>query len=101
MSFDIYKEFKVDNSIEYLPNITISESESDITEIYEKGSRLDKFADDYYNNPLDYKLILMANPKYSIEFDIPEGETIRIPFPRESAILRYKEAVKRYKRLNG
>lgn len=96
-TYDIYKDFRVGNEILFLPNIVIPESDSDVFVPYE---RLDKLANDYYNNPKDYKLILMANPKYTYEFDIPEGTIIRIPFPRESAIIRYKNEVNLYKRLN-
>ncbi len=99
-AYDIYREFRKNNDITFYPNIVIPESETDIFVSYEKGARLDKFANDYYNNPSDYKLILMANPKFTYEFDIPNGEIIRIPFPKDSAIIRYLTAVKKYKKLN-
>jgi hypothetical protein len=35
-------------------------------------------------------LILYANPDYLIEFDIPDGTIIRIPFPLERALSEYR-----------
>ena len=100
MGYDIYKHVRNGNDVGFLPIITIPESQTDIFEIYNEENRLDKLANDYYNNPTDYKLILMANPKYSIEFDIPIGTIIRIPFPKDSAILRFQNELKKYQKNN-
>ena len=56
----------------------------------------------YYNNPYYGVLILMANPSLAtIEFDIEDGKTIRIPYPLESALERYNSALKIHNILYG
>jgi hypothetical protein len=52
-------------------------------------SRLDKLSQTYYGTPLYWWMILMANPQYSLEFDIEEGDVIRIPFPFQTAYDNY------------
>jgi hypothetical protein len=38
-----------------------------------------------------------ANPQYGgLEFDIPEGSTIRVPFPLMTALQFYQQAVDNY-----
>jgi hypothetical protein len=40
---------------------------------------------------------MQANPQYGgLEFDIPEGSTIRVPFPLISALQSYQQEVKNY-----
>ncbi len=53
---------------------------------YNAEDRLDLISNRYYNNPAYYFVILHAND-YSIEFDIEDGELLRIPIPLNLALL--------------
>jgi hypothetical protein len=54
-----------------------------------------------YGSP-DYAwLIMQANPEYgSIENFIPDGVTLRIPFPLDVTINNYLDDIKTYNELN-
>jgi hypothetical protein len=101
--YDRYRQFRVNSEIEPIPGIIIPESNSDKTVVYKKGqSRLDKISNDYYNNPYSGWLIMQANPQFGgLEFNIPDGSTIRIPYPFSEAVSRYINQVSNYKQLYG
>ena len=101
--YDRYEKFRSNGIIEQIPNITIKTERTDKQAVYKVGrSRLDKLSQEYYGNPYHGWVILMANPQWGgMEFDIPDGEIIRIPFPFTNAIERYILEVKRYKELYG
>jgi len=89
--YNRYGLYKKDSIIEQPPFIDISVNPADKYEEWNEGtSRLDKISLKYYNNPLYDWLILMANPSYLIEFDIPDGTIIRIPFPLERALGEFR-----------
>jgi hypothetical protein len=103
MSYDRYTQFRKGNEIEIVPFGKVPKSGGDIYEIYIKGeTRLDKLSYEYYNSP-DYAwLILQANPQYgSLEFLIPDGAEVRIPFPLDVALEGYDGAIREYDRLYG
>lgn len=101
--YDFYKEFRENGEVKPLPFIQIQALATDKVYTYKLGvDRFDKLSDKYYGNPYHGRLILAANPQFGgMEFDIPDGTNIRIPFPFESGIERYATAVKIYKQLNG
>lgn len=101
--FDRYKDFRTNGEVKPLPRIIIEALGSDKTYVYKQGqTRLDILSEKYYNNPYHGYLIMLANPQFGgMEFDIPDNEIIRIPFPFESALERYNAAVKLHKTLNG
>lgn len=103
MYFDLYKDFRVNGQVLPLPRIIIPALGTDKTFTFKQGqTRFDKLSDKYYNNPYHGYLIMLANPQWGgMEFNIPDGENIRIPFPFESALDRFNAAVKQYKTLNG
>ena len=89
-----------DGTITMLPFVPISESSSDLSEVWVLGrSRLDKLALKYYNNPFYDFFILYANPKYVDQFDIPNGALIRIPFPIERVKLEYESFLTKNKEI--
>jgi hypothetical protein len=50
--------------------------------IYDRGKvRLDYIAGQVYNDETLTRVIMWANPEYFIEFDIPTGTVIRVPYP--------------------
>lgn len=101
--FDRYKDFRENGEVKPLPRIIIQALSTDKTYVYKQGvTRLDKLSDKYYNNSYHGYLIMQANSQWGgMEWDIPDGELIRIPFPFESALERYNAAVKLHKTING
>lgn len=101
--FDRYDEFRKDGDVKPLPGITIPKEDTDKKVVYNLGqSRLDRLSQQYYGEPFYSFLILSANPQFKgIEFDIPDGSIITIPFPFNSAITRYNNSVSEHIRLYG
>jgi hypothetical protein len=84
MALDLHQFLLSNNSMLNMPAIVIRPRESDKRLIYDKKkTRLDRMASDVYQDDLYWRLILWANPQYSLEFDIPDGTVIRVPFPKE------------------
>ena len=44
-------------------------------------TRLDRIAYEIYEDDTFWWVILLANPEYFLEFDIPLNTVIRVPFP--------------------
>lgn len=101
--YDRYAPFRVNSNVEPVPGILIPVSNTDKTVVYKKGkSRLDKISNDYYNNPYSGWLIMQANPQFGgLEFNIPDGTLIRVPYPFEAVIKSYITEVTRHKQLYG
>jgi hypothetical protein len=101
--YDRYKPFRVGSEIEPVAGIIIPQSSNDKSVVYKKGqSRLDIISNDYYNNPYSGWLIMQANPQFGgLEFNIPDGALIRVPYPFSEAVSRYITQVTRYKQLYG
>jgi len=100
--FDRYEQFRKDGKIDIVPFGEIPVKDSDFYEIYEKGkTRLDQVSYKYYNSS-DYAwLIMQANPEYgSIEYRIPDGATLRIPFPLGTSIQAYQDSIDAYLKRN-
>jgi hypothetical protein len=95
MSYDRYKQFRVNGHIEVIPGITIDPKDTDYFETYILGqSRLDVISNDYYGDPNYDWLIMLANPEYgSLEFQIPDGVTIRIPYPLSTTLENYNDKI--------
>lgn len=101
MSYDRYKQFRVNGHIEVIPGITIEPKDTDYFETYILGqSRLDIISNDYYGDP-DYDwLIMLANPEYgSLEYKIPDGTVLRIPYPLSSTLENYNNKIISHKTL--
>lgn len=100
--YDRYEEFKVNGSMKILPFLRIPTKSTDIRVTYKEDSRLDIISQDIYNNPNLGWLILQANPQYgAIEFDIPIGSSLTVPFPLQESLADYERAIIRYRNLNG
>lgn len=100
--FDRYEQFRKDGKIDIVPFGEIPVKDSDFYEVYEKGkTRLDQVSYKYYNSS-DYAwLIMQANPEYgSIEYRIPDGVTLRIPFPLGTSIQDYQDSIDAYLKRN-
>lgn len=97
--YDRYEKFKVNGIIQpKIPFMDIAFSDSDIYIIYDKYKmRMDMLSYKYYGDPNFGWLILQANPGLGgYEFDIENGVTLRIPYPKDSAISRYEASCNKY-----
>lgn len=101
--YDRYDKFRTNSGTKIIPGLKIPVEPSDKRVVYKIGkTRFDKLSDKHYGNPYHGWLILLANPKKGgLEFDIEDGEIIRIPFPFKSALDRYDNEVEKYLRLYG
>ena len=101
MSYDRYQQFRVNGHIEVVPGITIDPKDTDYFETYILGqSRLDVISNDYYGDPNYDWLIMLANPEYgSLEYKIPDGVTLRIPYPLSATLENYNNKIIAYKTL--
>jgi hypothetical protein len=101
--FDRYEKFKFRGTTTPIPYIRMVVESTDKNVVYKlTQTRLDKLSQTYYNNPYHGFLIMLANPQYGgLEFNIKDGDVIRIPYPFDSALERYITQVNRYKELYG
>lgn len=101
-TYDRYDLFREDGEIKIVPFIPIPAKSSDINVIYRKNkSRLDLLSYQYYGNANYGWLIMQANPSFgSMEFEIPDGSLLRIPYPLELTIERYIADINQYNALN-
>ncbi len=82
MPFDLNKLLVDGDQIKQMPPIKISNRPTDKRVTYNTiSTRLDRIAGDIYGDETYWRLILMANPEYYIEFDIPNNTIIRVPYP--------------------
>ena len=103
MEFNRYSKLYRNGTITKMPPVTINTMATDYHEQYIRGkSRLDNISFNYYGNP-DYGwLILLANPNVGgLEFNIPDGTMLRIPFPLELALEDYNNKIEIYDSLYG
>lgn len=100
-SFDRYSQFRQDGAIAIVPYGTVPPKNTDFYEVYEKGrTRLDILSYEYYNDSSYGWLIMQANPQYgSVEFEIPDRVTLRIPYPLSQSIQDYQASIEEHKRL--
>lgn len=100
--YDRYEEFRFNGKMKILPFLRIPEKSTDIKVKYDGNSRLDIISNDYYNNPNMGWLILQANPQYGgLEFDIPAGSILNIPYPLQTSLQQYESQIIRYTNYNG
>lgn len=101
--FDRYKKFRNNGSVKTVPGIKLFPKTTDKQLVYRKGkTRLDILSQEYYNSPFYGFLILLANPQFGgLEFNINDGEIIRIPFPLQSTLEQYNFEVEKHIRLYG
>lgn len=102
-SYDRYSKFRNDGKIEIVPFAKIRKRNTDFYETYRKNkTRLDTLSYQYYKDSSYGWLILQANPEVgSMEYEIEDKTTLRIPYPLSDAIKDYEEGIDEYYRLNG
>jgi len=68
------------------PNaLIIAERDADVITTYNNTDRLDLMSMRYYETP-DYWWIILAANEYDFEYDIPNGELLRVPLPLEKVL---------------
>ena len=81
-----------DGTVDQMPFVPIPSTSTDKYVQWIVGkNRLDKLSQRYYATPYYDWLIIYANPEFITEFDIPDGATIRIPFPLDRVLGYYQE----------
>jgi hypothetical protein len=101
--FDRYNAFRSNGEVKPVPFILLDVNPSDKRVVYKVGvTRLDILSQTYYGNPYHGFLIMLANPNFGgMEFNIPDGEIIRIPFPFKRVLEEYQNKVMEYQTLYG
>ena len=100
--FDRYGNFKNKDKFSFIHFIKLSKKPTDLNIKWKETKRLDKVSNDVYGSPFYGWLILLANPKYGgLEFDIPDGVSLRIPFPLMESLQDYQKKVDNYILQNG
>ena len=98
MVYNRYSSFIVNGEVKKLPFIKLPQKASDKEDIYILGlTRFDILSNKYYNDSSYGWLIQLANPQLgSLEFNIEDNSIMRIPFPLDSTIKNYQDAVAKY-----
>lgn len=98
-TFDRYAQFRNGNKIDIVTFGEVPEKASDKFITYEKGvTRLDQVSYQFYGSSSYAWLILQANAKYgSLEFRIPDGVTLRIPYPLNVSLSDYQKSIEKNK----
>ena len=96
--YDRYRFFRNDGQIASTPFIPISERTTDKFIVYKLGeTRLDKVSQTYYGTPYYNWLIMNANPQFGgFEFNINDGDIVRVPFPFKDAIQEFETKTEQY-----
>ena len=98
MALNLYQYLKDGDKQRNMPAITIQARDTDKKVVYDKKkNRLDRIAGDFYRDEAYWRVILWANPDYSLEFDIPDRTVIRIPFPIEEVEQEIVQQINRKK----
>jgi hypothetical protein len=103
MGRDRYKLLRTKNAkgTEIMPPIKINERDTDVFRVYNSDkTRLDRISAEVYEDDTYGWLILMANPEYYMEFDIPKETVIRIPLPLREVLTEVEGKLLRKKSIN-
>lgn len=103
MAKDRYKLLrkKDGQGIEVMPAIKIKDRETDVFRLYNSDkTRLDRISAEVYEDDGYGWLILMANPEYYMEFDIPKETVLRIPLPLREVLTEVEGKLLRKKQKN-
>lgn len=101
--YNRYFGFEVNGEYKTLPFIKLDVKDSDYSETYVRNrTRLDVLSEKYYDSPYYTWLILNANPVMGgLEFMVPDGYQVRIPYPLEQTLKEYNDKLKFFKEMNG
>ncbi len=90
-----YSNMVHNGKMRYLPLVDFRVRNSDKTEVFRKGvTTMDKLSYKYYGTSNYQWIIMMANQGYgSLEYDIPNGAILRIPYPLDEVLNEYNNKV--------
>ena len=93
-----YSDFLINGEQTVVPYVSLPQKSTDKAYIYKVAqSRLDKVSQQFYGSPFFGWLILQANPQFTgLEFNIPDGAILTIPYPLLSSLQDYKSAIDNY-----
>ena len=96
--YNRYNNFIVNGQQTVVPYIGLPSKSTDKRYIFKVAqSRLDKVSQQFYGSPFFGWLILQANPQFTgLEFNIPDGAILTIPYPLLSSLQDYKSAIDNY-----
>ena len=97
-TYNRYNNFLTNGEQTVVPYVNLPKKSSDKIYIYKEGmSRMDKISQQYYGSPTFGWLIMMGNPQFGgLEFTIPDGAILTIPYPLITSIQDYKNALDNY-----
>jgi len=103
MSYNRYIEGSGNGFVELMPRFKYIPQYTDREEVWTVNkSRLDLISYKYYEDPNYDWLILAANEDIGcLEFEIPDGTTLIIPYPLEIALQQYNQQNKNFKEFYG
>lgn len=94
MPVNFYTPLKENDMLKDMPPVKISLRKTDKYITYQKGvMRTDFLAGEIYQDETLWRIIMWANPEYFLEFDIPDGAVIRIPYPTNEVISEIKNFI--------
>ena len=96
--YNRYTQFSINGQSQTVPFVSIPSKTTDKKVIYKLGkSRMDKYSEEYYSSPYFGWLIMAANPQYGgLEWNIPDGRILIIPYPLVASLQDYKQAVENH-----
>lgn len=94
MPVNFYKLLKVNDSLKDMPPVQISIRRTDKYIVYKSQlMRTDYIAGEVYSDETLWRLIMLANPEYIYEFDIPDNTIIRIPYPLNDVLAEVNNTI--------
>lgn len=94
MGSNRYALVTYDGKVGNIPKITIPKRDTDLKITYNSDkTRLHRIAGEIYGDDTYGWLILLANPEYYDEYEIPKNAILRVPFPRRDAEADYEKQV--------
>ena len=94
MQFSRYSKLISNGTLRSMPKIVIKNRTTDVFITYNSNiTRLDRIAADMYQDDTLYWLILLANPQFYSEFDIPHRTVIRVPMPLNEVMAEFQTKV--------
>lgn len=90
MRLSRYTHLTFDGKMADMPKVPIPVRSTDKFVTYNSNLiRIDRIAGNLYGDESYGWLIMLANPEYFMEFDIPRNTVIRVPFPHKDAEADY------------
>ena len=75
------------------PRVRIRDRETDLFIEYSSEDKLELIAHRVYNDPTLWWIIMLANPDYTMEYEIDAGELIRVPLPLNSVVSEIRSQI--------